>query len=372
MKQTGRNSVVTSDTRKRVLILTQRFPHPPDRGDRIRSYNLIKFLSSRFDITVGCTSHEPIAKENLETLKQVATEVIVGRISKLQRVLQAVRSVLFGASITEGYFYSPILSKDVRRLHEQRPFDALLIYCSSMFQYRRAGLEAIPTVVDLVDVDSEKWRQLSADASGPMRWVYRLETARTRKLEKKIALTAHSIALTSCQEAELFRRSAGKSTKAVGISNGVDTTYFRANRRSTPQQGEKTELVFTGVMDYLPNVEGVRWFCKEVLPLIKQRLPVSFKIVGRNPTQAVQDLNRIEGVEVVGEVPDVRPYLDAADIAVAPLHLARGIQNKVLEAMASGLPAVVTPQSAEGIAATSGVHLRIAASGMNLRMQWSC
>lgn len=344
-----------------MLILTQRFPYPPDRGDRIRSYNLIRFLAEHFDITVGCTTHEPIPSENFSYLRGMVSEVMVGKIGKWTKYRRAAQSVSVGASISEGYFYSPELAKSARKLHAIKPFDALLVYCSSMFQYRNlAGLSNVPTVVDLVDVDSQKWRQLSKDSSGFKRQIYRVEAYRTHCLEKRIATVADSITLTSSQEAALFNASLGGKASAIGISNGVDTNYFNTNSSRYARTSKTVELVFTGVMDYPPNVDGIRWFCREVWPLITTTLRANLKIVGRNPTQAVRSLGNIAGVEVVGEVSDIRPFLDAADIAISPLHLARGIQNKVLEAMASGLPSVITPQSAEGIEAVSGVHFAIA------------
>jgi len=352
-------------SKRRVLMLTQRFPYPPDRGDRIRSYNLIRFLAEHFEVTLGCTTHEPVSTENLSHLRELVSDVMVGPVGKWEKYRRAALSVTAGSSITEGYFHSPSLVKSVRDLHAREPFEALLVFCSSMFQYRRlAGLQNVPAVVDLVDVDSQKWKQLSADSTGLMRLIYRLETNRTHRLEKSIASSADSIALTSSQEASLFSASVGGIAPAVGISNGVDTSYFRNNVSRYARKSLTVELVFTGVMDYAPNVEGMRWFCREVWPLITTTLSAKLKIVGRHPTRSVLELGSIDGVEVVGEVSDVRPYLDAADMAISPLLLARGIQNKVLEAMASGLPAVVTPQSAEGIEAESGVHFAIASDAI--------
>ena len=344
-------------------MLTQRFPYPPDRGDRIRSYHLLQFLTNHFQMTLGCTTHDPITTEHLAHVRRMVNDLFVGTIGRWTKYRRAAQSVAAGSSITEGYFHSPALAKYIRDSHANLPYDAIFVFCSSMFQYRQwSGLHQVPAVVDLVDADSQKWSQLAADSSGLKRHVYRLETARTTHLERAIASSATAIALASNQEADLFSATVGGAAAAHGISNGVDTNYFRLPDTARSPLNSPIRLAFTGVMDYQPNVEGMLWFCKHIWPLIIKHIPAKLRIVGRRPTQAIRQLGNTAGIEVVGEVPDVRPYLDAADISISPLLLARGIQNKVLEAMASGLPTVVTSQSAEGIEADSGVHFQVADS----------
>ena len=349
----------TSVQRKRVLLLTHRFPYPPNRGDRIRSYNLLRVLATEFDVTLACPHDEPIEDSEREHVRGLCESVITEPLNR-SRWLRAGTSVIRGGSLTEGLFRIPSLQQQINQAQQDRPFDAAFAFCSSMFPYLRSKLfQKTPTIVDVVDVDSEKWRQMGAEKKGPKGWVYRIESERVKRLEIEIGRSVDSVTLVSDSEATLFNRVADPVRPALGVSNGVDTEYFDRGEKPLPD-GTPIRLVFTGVMDYPPNVEGMCWFCENVLPVISRSHNVQLKIVGRNPSRRVLELGNLPGVEVTGPVPDVRPHLHDAAIAVSPLHLARGIQNKVLEAMAAGLPVIATPQSATGIDGTPGKHFLIA------------
>jgi sugar transferase (PEP-CTERM/EpsH1 system associated) len=218
-------------------------------------------------------------------------------------------------------------------------------------------------VADLVDVDSEKWRALSEAAYGPMRLVYRREWRRIGALERRITdAFDRSLLVSTAEAAVLSRLAPARADRIQGISNGVDHRYFHlAASWEPPFDSSPPAFVFTGTMDYAPNIDAVTWFASEVLPLIQKTAPnARFVVVGANPTPAVLRLGQRRGVTVTGHVPDVRPYLAHATAAVAPLRIARGIQNKVLEAMAMARPVVLTAAALEGIAAVPGQEVLLA------------
>lgn len=348
-----------SASRKRLLMLTHRFPYPPNRGDRIRSYNLLRLLAESYDVSLACPHDEPIAPSEMQHVRELCESVMTERLN-LTRWFRALTSLARGASLTEGLFDIPTLRRQVQQAQKEHPYDVVLVFCSSMYPYVRVeSFSGTPLTVDVVDVDSEKWRQMSEERTGPKSWIYGVESKRVKQLEIEIGSAADAVTLVSESEAELFNQVASPPQPAIGVSNGVDTAFFDRGEKTLPGSGP-LRLVFTGVMDYPPNVEGVRWFCEKVLPKFAENNDVHFEIVGRNPNRKVLELNELPNVEVVGAVPDIRPRLHAASVAISPLHLARGIQNKVLEAMAAGLPVISTPQSATGIDGDPGKHFLIA------------
>jgi polysaccharide biosynthesis protein PslH len=331
--------------RPQILYVVHRVPYPPNRGDRIRSYHILDYLSKRADVHLATLADEPISNETMHALRSRCKSVAIERLGKT-RWLNGAKSLARGRSATEGLFWSRRLQRTIRDWAGQIRFDAAVLYCSSVFQYLSVPqLEDLPAIVDLVDVDSQKWFDYAARARGLKRFLFRLEGGRTRRLEEEVCRRASSVVLVSEVEAELFRRNC-PNDHTYGVPNGVDLEYYQ------PLEGEGRpgRCVFVGALDYRANVDGLCWFCREVWPRIRQMSPdATLAIVGRNPVSAVTNLQNIAGVEVFPSVPDVRPYLAEASVVVVPLRIARGIQNKVLEAMASGRPVVASREAIEGL-----------------------
>jgi len=223
-----------------------------------------------------------------------------------------------------------------------------------------------------VDVDSDKWRQYAEKKPWPMSWVYRREADRLLDFERRIAALSEATLLVSEQEAMLFRELAPEvDDRIFALRNGVDLQAFEPELDwPNPYARGGPHLVFTGAMDYWPNVDAVIWFAEEVFPILQARFPgIEFHIVGSRPADRVRALAGRPGVEVTGSVEQVQPYIRHADVAVIPMRIARGIQNKVLEAMAMARPVVVSPMGLEGIDARDGEELLVAESAQNFADQ---
>jgi len=354
---------------RRVLMLTHRVPFPPDRGDRIRSYNLLKLLSRHFEIALACTSDEPVTDEQRQTLSQLAGRVSIHQTNKLMSRARGAAALATGQAITPSLFYDPKLADTITHWHSQRPFDAVLTFCTGMIRYARqlthpahrprefAGTRPIH-VLDLVDVDSRKWASYAAKATGPMKWVYGQEAKRLARIESGEQDHIDRISVISQPEAEEYRKHLRDHPGLTVVENGVDLDYFAPFNDLASQTA-----VFVGVLNYRPNIEAVQWYVKEVLPLVRKKLPhAQFQIVGKDPSPRVKALKNHPGVQVIGAVPDVRPYIEGAAAVVAPLQVARGVQNKVLEAMACRRAVVCSPQAANGIRALAGRHLLVGKS----------
>jgi sugar transferase (PEP-CTERM/EpsH1 system associated) len=341
-------------TTARVLYLTHRVPFPPDKGDRIRNFHVLRQLARRGRVWLGCLADEPVGADARAELDRLCERVAVVPAGRTFRWLRAGVGLLAGGSLSEGAFDAPRLRRTVREWAAETRFEAVVISASSMVPYlRQPGVAGMPAVVDLVDVDSQKWFDFAATASrAPRRWLYRLEGRRVRKLEQEMPGWARAVTVVSRAEADLFEEFAGPGTATVA-TNGVDLDYF------TPTGGKSDPAcAFVGALDYLPNVDAAEWFAREVWPGIRAKVPsAEFRIVGRKPAPALQELARLPGVKLVGQVPDVRPHVAGAAVVVAPLRLARGIQNKVLEALAMGKPVVATPAALAALRTEPGRDL---------------
>ncbi len=322
-----------------ILFLAHRVPYPPDRGDKVRSHHVLRHLSGMGRVHLATFADDLRDMGHEDALSQWCASVAVLPRTK-GNARAAVEALASGRTVSEAAFDSAAMRRAVAKLLAVRRYEAVYVYSGQMAQYLPAE---IPFVMDFVDMDSAKFAAYAEDAAGPMRWMMRREATRLAAFEADVARRARASLLVSEAEAALFRRMSG-AERVVAIENGIDTAFFDP-AQAVPVEAGQPLIVFTGQMDYRPNVDAVAWFAGEVLPLIPQ---ARFAIVGRNPTAAVRALGG-ERVVVTGEVADVRGWIAAASVIVAPLLIARGIQNKVLEAMAMARPVVASVAAAEGI-----------------------
>jgi sugar transferase (PEP-CTERM/EpsH1 system associated) len=345
-----------------LLLLIHRIPYPPNKGDKIRSYHLLKHLARHYRVHLATFVDDPDDWQYVPHVEALcASSHFAAMNTKLARV-KSLGALLKNRSLSLEYYRDAGIERWVKQAVAAHGIERVLVFSSAMAQYADP-YRAARRVVDFVDVDSDKWRQYAEKKSFPMSWLYQYEADRLLSYERQVARDYDASLFVSAPEAELFRQLAPESSVKIGhFSNGVDTDYFSPHdHHVSPYAAGERALVFTGAMDYWPNVDAVQWFCDEVFPQLRTRFPeLRFYIVGSRPSPAVQALAQRDGVKVTGTVPDVRPYIAHAAVAVAPLRIARGIQNKVLEAMAMATPVVVSPQALEGIDAVPGSELVLA------------
>jgi sugar transferase (PEP-CTERM/EpsH1 system associated) len=347
-----------------ILFLCHRIPFPPDRGDKIRSYHLLKRLAEVAPVHVGCFADDDRDRGFADEMAQVSASQCV-LLRDRSRVVAGLTGLAKRQSLLVSLFDHPDLHRWVAQTLSERPIRAVVAYSAQMAHFVPVLSAGVRFLMDFVDFDSAKYAAYGAQGTGPMGWINRREGRVLLDFERATAVRADISSFVSDAEAALFRDACGLgSDRVVAIENGVALDYFDpAASFPAIEQREGPLLVFTGQMDYRPNVEAVESFARQTLPAIRAVHPdARFAIVGRNPAKAVAALADLPGVIVTGGVPDVRGWLAAADVVVAPLRIARGIQNKVLEAMAMARPVVASPQAAEGIDATDEAHLLVAAN----------
>ena len=309
---------------------------------------------------MGAFVDDPDDWRHAAKLERICDDICLVGLHPQKKKLMSLSGLLTGEALSIPYYRSRRLQSWVNEKLKRQDLSRAFAFSSSMAQYL-LGVSSRTTrlVVDLVDMDSEKWRQYAEKKRWPLNWIYRREGETLHQFELKAVKASDASVFVSRAEAELFCRQApGLREKVVYIRNGVDTEFFSPNRKyDNPYGSNERVLVFTGAMDYWANVDAVRWFSNEVFPIIQKRVPgARFFIVGARPTRDVRRLAAEPGIEVTGRVDDIRPYMAHARAAVAPLRLARGIQNKVLEAMAMARPVLATEAAVEGIDIANGLE----------------
>jgi sugar transferase (PEP-CTERM/EpsH1 system associated) len=357
----GQFSDIRDSSTVKVLFLCHRIPYPPDKGDKIRAFHELRAMAAVHEVDLFTLADQPGDMACRKALLHYCRHVTVARLAPVMGRLRALPFLLTRRALTLPYFYSAELAAAIRSALQTRSYDRIFVYCSAMAQYVE-HVEGIPIMIDMVDVDSDKWAQYAAFGKFPFSAIYRREGNALRRYEREICARSSCVVVTTEQEAQLLRQVADFVTVHV-VPNGVDTAYFDAAVAPLEHTGEQTvpTVIFTGDMSYFPNQEAVTFFAHQVLPLIRRSIAgARFLIVGRNPGKKVLQLRKLAGVEVTGFVPDVRPYLAKAHVAVAPFSIAAGIQNKILEAMAYGLPVVATSRTTTGLSPEVG---RLVATG---------
>ncbi len=338
-----------------LLFLCHRIPFPPNKGDKIRSFNILKKLSENFDVYLGYFIDDPYDLQYTNVLSKYCVDQFFLRQNKLVAKIKGLKAFLTGEPITLPYYYDKKMKEWVSQTVSCQHISNIFIYSSSMAQYCESkAYESCNKVIDFVDVDSDKWRQYANNKKGAARWVYNREYKKLAEYEDKICQMFDHSVFVSSDEAKLFseRQPINQRDKVHGILNGVDIDFFNpdANFEEETLIPSSAFISFTGAMDYWANVEAVVWFANEVWPkVLKSHPDLLFLIVGGNPSTEVKLLDKQPGIVVTGRVHDIRPFIEQACCSVAPIRIARGIQNKVLEAMALAKAVVLTPMAAEGI-----------------------
>ena len=350
---------------KDLIFLSHRLPYPPTKGDKIRSFNLLKHLARDYRIHLGTFVDDPDDRRHIDDLKSLCASTCFVSISPTLSRLRSLTGLATCEPLSVRFYTCGRLARWVAQTLRRQRVSRAFVFSSPMAQYLPdPPLERLRCVIDFVDVDSEKWRQYAEAHRWAVRWLYRREARRLLRFDRWAAAVSDVATFVSSEEASLFQRLAPEVADRVRVvENGVDTDFFDpAGDFPNPYQGQQQVLVFTGAMDYWANVDAVRWFAEEVFPRIRAQVSdCTFAIVGARPTSTVCRLEQRGGIIVTGAVRDIRPYLAHARLAVAPLRIARGVQNKVLEAMAMGREVLATPEAAAGIAIGPGRGFQIAA-----------
>jgi sugar transferase (PEP-CTERM/EpsH1 system associated) len=331
----------------RILFLTHRLPYAPNRGDRIRAYHMLRQLSSQHRVDLVSLVHDRAEEAHAESLRDVADSVTTARVRLIRKAIGAATALMTGRPLTHGLLDAPDIRDRLCQVVARSRPDVVLAYCSGMARFAlEAPLRDFPLVLDMVDVDSEKWSMLGRSGSTPKHWIYRREASLLRAFEAVITRAAATTVVVNDRERASLVAIAG-AARIETVENGIDLAGFRSPR----PPGDLPRVVFCGVMNYEPNEGAALWLANHVWPNVRASRPdATLLLVGANPTRRVRALaEQDRSIEVTGSVPDVRPYLWDSAVSVAPLFVARGLQNKVLEAAAAGLPTVVTSAVMNGL-----------------------
>jgi polysaccharide biosynthesis protein PslH len=346
----------------KLLFLCHRIPFPPNKGDKIRSYHVLRHLAERHDLFVGTFVDDPADWAHAPKLEAMAAGTCIRNLHRTAAKVRSLKGLLTNEALTVTYYRDAALSAWTRNVVREHGIRKVVVASSAMAQFV-PDEPGLTRVIDFMDVDPDKWTQYSSTRRWPMSWIFRREGKKLLAYDRAHAARAHASLFCTPAEAQLFSSLAPESAHRVhSVLNGVDTDYFAPRLdRPSPYSTDEQAIVFTGVMDYFPNVDATVWFARKVLPAIATMRPFArFYIVGMKPVPEILALGRDPRIVVTGAVDDVRPYLQHATVVVAPLRVARGIQNKILQSMAMGAAVVTSTGCLQSLSAISGQEIEAA------------
>ena len=339
----------------RILYVCHRFPYPPKRGGKIRPFNMIRHLSRSHEVTVCSLSRSDTESAEAQGIAPFCAEFHLAQVNDRVQMLRMIASLPTPITASASYFHSARLARTINRLLAESRFDLIFVHCSSAAHYVR-NVRGVPKILDFGDMDSQKWLEYAQYKPFPLSAGYRWEGMRLHAEERQLARRFDFCTATTRAEWETLKELA-VDTPNDWFPNGVDSDYFAPDGESY----DADTVSFVGRMDYYPNQECMFEFVASTWPIIRERRPdAKLLIVGADPSLAIRKLGERPGVQVTGSVPDVRPYVRRSAAMVAPLNIARGTQNKILEAMAMGVPVVTSEVAAGGVDAVAGEHLFVA------------
>lgn len=348
-----------------ILFLAHRVPYPPTKGDKIRAWHFLAHLSRRHAVHLGCFVDDPEDWQHVDRLRAMCGECRFGALARPRVRWRALAGLIRGEAITVARLRDDGFARWTRDLLARRPVERIFVFSAAMARFLDAAPARPPAVIDFVDVDSEKWRRMANRSPWPLAMLYRREAERLHTFDCGAARLGDRCLLVSAAEARLFGELHPEAAGRTEIvANGVDGEHFSPEHRHADPFGPGGPVVvLTGDMAYWPNEDGARWFARDILPQVRTGRPgVRFFVVGRRPGRRLRRIAASAGATVTGAVPDVRPYLAHAALAVAPLRVTQGVPNKVLEAMAMARPVVATSAAVEGLRVQAGRDLLVGAS----------
>jgi sugar transferase (PEP-CTERM/EpsH1 system associated) len=333
----------------RILFLAHRLPYPPDKGDKIRSFRELEGLTRHHEVDLFCFYDQPEDRQYIPEIQRYCREVYAEELSWLRSRAQASLATAMGRPFTTAFYHSSTMARHVREALAARNYDVIFVFSSSMAPYVESASQ--PVILDMVDVDSDKWTQYARHTSAPASWLWLAEGKKLAKCEENWTRKFSMTLLCTGAEVEILKRNL-PNERIEALENHLDTNYFNPAGIEVTSKIAALQpyVIFTGSMDYFPNIDAVTFFYQNVFPRIRAQMPQArFVIAGRNPSREILRIARDPAVIATGTVSDMRPYLLGGSAAVAPLRVARGVQNKILEAMAMGVPVVASAVAAKAL-----------------------